>query len=74
MVSQILLNSFIAGFSYALVAIGFGIIYSTVRFFHFAHGVVYTAGAYFAYSLSIGMGINPLLSFFLPRPFQPSSA
>ncbi|MDZ7362131.1 MAG: hypothetical protein ONB46_15615 [candidate division KSB1 bacterium] len=47
--TQILINGLIAGSVYALVALGFSIIYSTVRFFHFAHGAVYTAGAYFTY-------------------------
>lgn len=49
MISQILANGLLAGSVYALVALGFSIIYSTVRFFHFAHGAVYTAGAYFTY-------------------------
>ena len=49
MTSQLLANGLIAGSVYALVALGFSIIYSTVRFFHFAHGAVYTAGAYFTY-------------------------
>lgn len=34
-----------------MIALGFSIIYSTVRFFHFAHGTIYTAGAYFTYLL-----------------------
>ncbi|NUO80377.1 branched-chain amino acid ABC transporter permease [candidate division KSB1 bacterium] len=46
---QIILNSLLAGSVYALVALGFSIIYSAVRFFHFAHGAVYTAGAYFTF-------------------------
>jgi branched-chain amino acid transport system permease protein len=74
MILQIILNGIIAGSDYALIALGFTVIYKTVRFFHFAHGIVYTAGAYFAYSLSISLGINPILSFFLPRSLQPSSA
>ncbi|MEW6054286.1 MAG: hypothetical protein AB1552_10950 [Nitrospirota bacterium] len=74
MIRQLLLNGIISGSIYALLALGFSIIYKTVRFFHFAHGVVYTAGAYFAYSLSISLGINPILSFFLPRPLPPFSA
>lgn len=53
MISQIILNGILAGSVYALVALGFSIIYSTVRFFHFAHGAVYTAGAYFAYLLFV---------------------
>jgi len=50
MLSQLLVNGLIAGSIYALVALGFGLIYSTTRFFHFAHGAVYAAGAYLAYA------------------------
>jgi len=65
MSSQLLLNGVIAGSIYALTAIGFTIIYRTVKFFHLAHGVVYTAGAYFAYTLLVFLGFNFILSFFL---------
>jgi len=51
MVLQLVVNSLIIGLVYALTALGFAIIYRTVRFFHFAHGVVYACGAYFAYSV-----------------------
>jgi len=65
MLNQLLLNGIIAGSIYALIAIGFTVIYRTVKFFHFAHGVVYTAGAYFAYTLIISLHLNFTLSFFL---------
>jgi len=39
MFNQLLLNGIIAGSIYALIALGFAIIYKTVRFFHFAHGI-----------------------------------
>src|SRR3990172_9495964 len=65
LVQQLILNGIIAGSIYALVALGFTVIYRTVKFFHFAHGVVYTAGAYIAYSFAISSGINPILCFFL---------
>lgn len=65
MFQQLLLNGIIAGSIYALVAIGFTVIYRTVKFFHFAHGVVYTAGAYFAYTFFILFHINPIISFIL---------
>jgi len=65
MVNQLLINGIISGSIYALVALGFTIIYRTVKFFHFAHGVVYAAGAYFAYTFVISLGINPIVSFFL---------
>jgi branched-chain amino acid transport system permease protein len=51
MIEQVLANGLIVGTIYALTALGFTIIYRTVRFFHFAHGVVYACGAYFAYSV-----------------------
>lgn len=51
MFQQLLVNGLIAGSVYALVALGFTVIYKTVRFFHIAHGVVYAAGAYLAYSV-----------------------
>ena len=65
MLRQLLLNGLISGSIYALVALGFSVIYRTVKFFHFAHGVVYAAGAYIAYSLIISLGLNPIVSFCL---------
>ena len=65
MVQQLIVNGVIAGSIYALIAIGFTVIYRTVKYFHFAHGVVYTAGAYIAYTLLISFGLNFALSFFL---------
>lgn len=63
MLLHLTLNGIIAGSIYALVAIGFCIIYKTVRFFHFAHGAVYTTGAYVAYSCLIILGINSFIAF-----------
>ncbi len=68
--NQLLLNGLIAGSIYALIALGFAVIYKTVKFFHFAHGVVYAAGAYIAYTSTISLGINPITSFFLPVSSQ----
>jgi branched-chain amino acid transport system permease protein len=64
MFSQLIINGLIAGCIYALMAIGFAIVYRAVRFFHFAHGVVYAAGAYLAYTCAMSLGMNPILSFF----------
>jgi branched-chain amino acid transport system permease protein len=65
LVLQFFINGFISGSIYALVALGFSVIYRTVKFFHFAHGVVYAAGAYLAYTFAISLGINIVISFFL---------
>jgi branched-chain amino acid transport system permease protein len=65
MICQLLLNGIIAGSIYALIALGFTIIYRTVKFFHFAHGVVYATGAYLAYTFFTLLAINAPVSFFL---------
>jgi branched-chain amino acid transport system permease protein len=65
MIQQLVINGIIAGSIYGLIAIGFTVIYRTVKFFHFAHGIVYTAGAYFAYTLIISLHLNFAFSFFL---------
>lgn len=65
MLTQIFINGLIAGSVYTLIALGFSIIFKTIRFFHLAHGAVYTSGAYFAYTASIKFGLNVILSFFL---------
>jgi branched-chain amino acid transport system permease protein len=65
MLQQFLVNGLIAGGIYALIALGFSVIYRTVKFFNFAHGVVYTAGAYVAYTLAIQFGMNFIVAFFL---------
>ncbi len=74
MIEQLIINSLIASSIYALVAMGFVVIYRTVKFFHFAHGVVYTAGAYLAYTFSISFGLNAIISFFLPQSWRVSLA
>ncbi|MFB3897637.1 MAG: branched-chain amino acid ABC transporter permease [bacterium] len=60
MFQQLFLNGLITGSIYTLIALGFAVIYRTVKFFHFAHGVVYTAGAYLAFTF-----INSLTRQFL---------
>lgn len=65
MLQQFILNGIIVGGIYALSALGFTIIYRTIKFFHFAHGVVYAAGAYIAFTLVTSAGLNSIFSFFL---------
>ncbi len=49
MIQQLLVNALISSSIYILIAVSFAVIYRTVRFFHFAHAVVFTSGAYFTY-------------------------
>jgi branched-chain amino acid transport system permease protein len=60
---QLLINGIISGGIYSLIALGFSIIYQTTRFFHFAHGAVYTFGAYFAYFFFTQLGYDRIIAF-----------
>lgn len=62
-VPQLTANSIIAGATYALIALGFNLIYGTTKFFNLAHGVVAAAGAYAVFALlsvyALPIGIWP---------------
>jgi branched-chain amino acid transport system permease protein len=62
LIAQVLANGVVAGCTYALVAIGFGLIFRVCGFFHLAHGAVFTVAAYSAYLFTIVAGWNPWLS------------
>jgi branched-chain amino acid transport system permease protein len=70
MFNQVAVNSIIAASIYALVAVGFSVIYGTVRFFHIAHGAVYTVGAYLAYTFMIQLGWHPAVAVALAVGFS----
>ena len=57
--TQLVANSLISGSIYALVAVGFSLIYSTNRFMHFAHGAAVIAGSYATYTFFYNSS-NPL--------------
>jgi branched-chain amino acid transport system permease protein len=63
MIFQFILNGIIASGIYSLIALGFSTIFQTTRFFHFAHGAVYTFGAYFAYLFYIQLGLDRIIAF-----------
>lgn len=70
---QILLNGLIVGSAYALMGIGFSLIYSTVRYFDLAYGMTAVMGAYVAYSaieywgihFGLGMGVGAMAATLL---------
>ncbi len=86
MLLQLAVNGIIAGSAYALLALGFGIIYGTTRTFHFAHGAVYTLAGYVFYhslvvlglpffvgvaaALAIAAGLGPSMEQFIYRPLR----
>jgi branched-subunit amino acid ABC-type transport system permease component len=59
-VTQSIVNGIIAGTTHALVAIGFGLIYTMARFFHLAHGAVLAASAYVTYVLIVYLAWHPV--------------
>jgi branched-chain amino acid transport system permease protein len=64
MLIQLLANGIISGCTYALVALGFGLIYNTTRTFHFAHGAIYTLSVYLFYTF-FNLWKFPLLAAFI---------
>lgn len=62
---QLVVNGLLAAGVYALVAVGFGLIYRTTHFFNFAHGAVYTLGAYLTYWLHQSLNLPAVLSIAL---------
>jgi branched-subunit amino acid ABC-type transport system permease component len=60
---QLIANSLIAAGTYALVALGFNLIYSTTKFFNLAHGAVAAVGGYAVFFiLTTFAGINLILA------------
>lgn len=53
---QLLVNSLIAGSIYAMVALGFNLIYSTARFFDLGYGALAVVGGYGVFFLSKTLG------------------
>lgn len=77
--AQLIANGLIAGAIYALVALGYTMVYGILKFINFAHGEVLMMGAYFAYvsvntfhlpiwiALLVAMTLSALLGVILER-------
>lgn len=61
---QIIFNGLITGSIYALIAIGFSLIYNVHHFFYIAHGAVVTVGAFAFFSFYKIYNWNPIFAFF----------
>jgi len=59
----LLVNGFIAGSIYALVAVGYTLIYGILKFINFAHGEIFMLGAYGAFFLVVRCKINIFIAF-----------
>ena len=60
---QFVFNGVVAGSVYALIALGFALIFTASRVFHFAHGGVYTLSAFAGYTVMIPLGLGLLPGF-----------
>ena len=56
MLGQQLINGLMLGASYALVAIGYTLIFGVLRLLHFAHGEVFMVGAYIGLHIVLYLG------------------
>lgn len=64
-IPQLIVNSIIAGAIYTLVALGFNLIYSTVKFFDLGYGALTAVGGYTVFWLSRSLGLNVYLAIIL---------
>lgn len=64
-IPQIILNSIIAGSIYALIALGFNLVYGATKFFNLAHGVLAAIGGYAVFYFANSLGWNIYLSILL---------
>jgi len=61
-IPQLIINSIIAGSIYALMALGFNLIYGATKFFNLAHGVMAAIGGYTVFYFGITLGLDIYLS------------
>lgn len=59
LVAQVAVNGLVAGGMYALVAVGYSLVYGVMRLINFAHGDVAMAGAYAAFFLAGAATMSP---------------
>ncbi len=62
---QLILNSIIAGAIYSMLALGFTLIYGTVKFFDLGYGVLTAVGGYAVFALYKGLGLDLWLAVIL---------
>lgn len=58
---QFLINGLSIGSVYALISIGYNMVYGILNLLNFAHGDLYTVGVFVVFML-VGAGINPFLA------------
>jgi len=64
---QNVINALQAGSFYALIALGYSMVYSVLMLFNFAHGDIFMSGAYIGFFISSGL-VSLAVAGFLPLP------
>lgn len=54
---QLLVNGLINGSHYALLGVGFGLIFATTKIVHFAYGPIFTVSAYLTWTAAVPLGL-----------------
>jgi branched-chain amino acid transport system permease protein len=62
---QATINGLLEGGLLALVAVGFSLVWGVMNIVNLAHGALVLIGAYLAWQLNAGLGIEPLLGMFV---------
>lgn len=57
MIGQFIINGFITGVLYSLLAIGFALVYNTTKLFHIAAAAIYVFAAYMFYLFVVSFGL-----------------
>ena len=65
MIEAIIINGLISGGVYALLAVGFSLIFGVARIINLAHTAFYMLAAYLIFTFTHYLGLNPLLSVIL---------
>ena len=65
---EVLLDGIILGFMYALIALGYTMVYGVLEFINFAHSEIFIAGAFVGVEILLGLQARGLLDGF-PWPF-----
>lgn len=62
---QQMVNGIALGSIYAMIALGYTMVYGTIRLINFAHGDVYMLGAFLGYYLFTVLGVNWMLALLI---------
>jgi len=62
---QLIVNGIVTGTIYSLYATSFSVIFGTTRIFHFAHGIVFTCGAYGTFVFHTLLGLPLVFAILL---------